>query len=191
MMSYKNNFIKYFLLIVLLAVFVACSKIPRKYIQPDEMKKIMWEMMFADKLTTHASGSRLVLTDSMSRAYSEVLKFHRVSKEKFVRSLRYYESDPEMQKALYDSIYNYGSRMNERLQERIRKQDSIKAVRITDSLKKANPDSLRRDSIRRDSIVRKDSLVRLDSIRKDSLSKKQSLKTARRDDSIKMRVSAQ
>ncbi len=166
-MNYKIKRIGWSVLFMVLVA--ACSKVPRKYIQPDEMKMMMWEMMFADKKITDNGGSIFSFPDSLTVEYSKVLAYHNVSQEKFVESLRFYQSDPQLQKALYDSIYNYGNRMLTEVQERVRVQDSINAEkrRVQDSINLANqPEAFRKDSLRRDSL-RKDS-IRLDSIRRDS-----------------------
>lgn len=163
-MSYKIKITVWLLSFVVIAA--TCSKVPRKYIQPDEMKVMMWEMMFADKKIFGNGGSIMSYPDSLTTEYSKVLEYHGVSQKKFIDSWKYYQSNPELLKVLYDSVYNYGNRMVAQVQERIRIQDSIKGAeaRLQDSLNLSKPDSLKRDSLRRDSI-------RIDSLKKDSISK--------------------
>ncbi|MCU7693825.1 DUF4296 domain-containing protein [Haoranjiania flava] len=120
-------------------LLIACSKVPRKYIQPEEMKELMWEMMFADKIAAEGGLVMPALTDTMSKEFSKVLKHHGVTQAKFVKSLEYYQSTPDIQKALYDSIFNYGSRMSEAVQARLRIKDSLRNAHIADSLESLEP----------------------------------------------------
>lgn len=127
-------------------------------------------MMFADKIVTRDVGN-IVYNDSLSAEYSNVLAFYKVSQKKFTESLNYYQSNPELQKSLYDSVYSYGTKIQTQLQEKIRKADSLKNLqKKTDtSAIQLKTDSLRKDSLRKDSI-RIDS-IRIDSLRKNSLIK--------------------
>lgn len=120
-------------------LLIACSKVPRKYIQPEQMKELMWEMMFADKIATEGGLVMPALTDTMSKEFSKVLKHHGVTQAKFVKSLEYYQSTPDIQKALYDSIFNYGSRMSEAVQTRLRIKDSVRNAHMADSLESLEP----------------------------------------------------
>ena len=163
--------------VLFMVMVAACSKVPRKYIQPEEMKVMMWELMFADKKISDNGGSIFSFPDSLTAEYSKVLAYHNVTQKKFVESLRFYQSHPELQKVLYDSIYNYGNRMLTQVQERVRIQDSINAEkrRIQDSISLATRlEAFRKDSLSRDSL-RKDS-IRLDSIRRDSSIRPQPLR---------------
>lgn len=141
-MNYNKRF---FYLIAFILFIFACSKVPRKYIQLNDMKVIIWELMFADKKVTGGTNAT-GFTDSLGIEYSKVLAYHGISQKKFVESLKFYQSNPEVQKILYDSINNYGSRMQLQLQEQMRKRDSLKLSRSTDSLPSQKAGSLKADT---------------------------------------------
>ncbi len=77
----------------------------------DTMKGIVWDMAHADALAQNLykkdTGSielkRLAL-------YQKVFSIHNINKETFYNSYNYYQSHPDKNKILMDSVANYANR---------------------------------------------------------------------------------
>jgi hypothetical protein len=104
---------KKLLLIFLVAVSVSsCNKGQGKKIPVNEMKQIMWDMVCADELYADASirDSTLKTKKDNFRLYEQVFAVHKISKEIFYSSYRYYQSRPDEFKILMDSLQSYGTK---------------------------------------------------------------------------------
>lgn len=97
------------LVIVLLFFLAGCinnNDISSKIIPLPRMKSVMWDFLLADGIVSYninidssiaASNKRFVL-------YKSVLNKHKISKDQFERSLKYYQSRPDLVKTLLDSL---------------------------------------------------------------------------------------
>ena len=97
---------KLFVFIFLLISF-SCSKkkeaFPTGIIVPDSMSKILIELHLAQ-----ASIGVNAIADSsgynMADYQNYILQKHHIKKEEFVKSIRYYTSNPSVLKTVYDSV---------------------------------------------------------------------------------------
>lgn len=179
--------------ISLAAVFSACSdktKIPSDVLDREEMEGVMWDMILADRyaityLPMDSVKRKDIKTETL-KLYDQVFQVHKISREEFIKSYKFYLSRPDISKVMFDSI---ASRANRRREEQYNKPPetpvpsapdttAATAARKLDSLRRAKVDSVAK--VKMDSVARKrsDSLgkKKMDSVRRrlDSLSKRRS-----------------
>ena len=75
------------------------------------MKAIMWDMVCADELYAESAtkDSTLKIKKDNFRLYQQVFAIHKISKNTFYSSYRYYQSHPDEYKILMDSLQAYGT----------------------------------------------------------------------------------
>lgn len=116
----------------------ACSsdKIPNDVMTINELKVVIWDLMVAGevKVADTTAKVRLNLKDSATSAFNYVLHVHKLSKESFLHSFKYYESHPDKENELVDSLIAYNDRNLKVYEKRQNKIDSLKNK--TDSLNK-------------------------------------------------------
>lgn len=100
-----------FLASLLVLAFVACTnkdKIPGDVLPREEMEKVMWDMVQADRFS-----SQFLERDSVARKniktenlilYEKVFKVHKITREEFIHSFKFYLSRPDINKVLFDTM---------------------------------------------------------------------------------------
>lgn len=85
---------------------LAKNDIPESVIPMNEMRKLVWDMMRADSYV-----SDFMLIDSTKtkkqeslELYEKIFSLHKVDKEKFQKSLAFYQSRPDLLKTITDSL---------------------------------------------------------------------------------------
>ncbi len=149
---------RFFLYTCCALIFCAChsNPIPKDIIQPTPMKELLWEMMLGGEVVSSDTNAatRFHLKDSITSEMQTILNLHKYNKSDFVRSLRFYESNPEQQAALYDSLNAYALRQQALWQKKqaktikknntVAKADSGKMIPKIDSDIRKKSDSLKR-----------------------------------------------
>ena len=97
-----------FLLIFLLTFFgcIRNNRIPREVLSQNEMRKVMWDLMRADAYVSEfimKDSTRDKKTESVL-LYEKVFSIHSTTQEAFKKSLAFYESRPDLFKAISDSL---------------------------------------------------------------------------------------
>ncbi len=99
---------KKFLLIILLFSFVSCSKeeAPKEGIIPKEyLAKIIADVQKAQALVNTKQDSNLTIRSIRIKDYNEeILKKHKVSEEKYNKSIDYYSSNQKEFSALMELV---------------------------------------------------------------------------------------
>ena len=100
---------RFFLLIILIISNFGCirdNKVPKDVIPQNQMRKIMWDLMRAD-----AYVSTFIMKDSTKNQkaesailYEEIFDIHSTTREAFKKSLAFYQSRPDLFKAINDSL---------------------------------------------------------------------------------------
>ena len=100
---------RFFLFISLIILNFGCiqdKKIPKDILPQNEMRKIMWDLIRAD-----AYVSAFVMKDSTKDQktesailYEKIFDIHSTTRETFKKSLAFYESRPDLFKAISDSL---------------------------------------------------------------------------------------
>ena len=98
-----------FLFIILIILTFGCiqdKKIPKDILPQNEMRKIMWDLMRADAYVADfimKDSTRDKKTES-AILYEKIFDIHATSRETFKKSLAFYESRPDLFKAISDSL---------------------------------------------------------------------------------------
>ena len=96
------------LLCLSLVLFSCASKVavPKDVISPDKMERVMYDVIRADELVDFS-----ITIDSSYRNFSKrtalydsIFSFHAVSKEYYQKSLQFYQSHPDLLKAILESL---------------------------------------------------------------------------------------
>ena len=102
---------RFSLFIILIILTIGCiqdKKIPKDILSQNEMRKIMWDLMRAD-----AYVSNFIMKDSTKTKnqkaesailYEKIFDIHSTTRENFKKSLAFYESRPDLFKAISDSL---------------------------------------------------------------------------------------
>jgi len=100
---------RFFLFIILIISNFACirdNKVPKDVIPQNQMRKIMWDLMRADAYVTD-----FVMKDSTrdkkiesTKLYEKIFDIHGITREAFKKSLAFYQSRPDLFKAVSDSL---------------------------------------------------------------------------------------
>lgn len=112
---------KPFFLLFIIIFIIACSgnRLPKNIIAINDMKTIIWDL-------TRAGQYREIkdITDTLSRktsvtaAFQQVFSLHKIKKDDFYNSLHYYQSNPVLNKILFDSLAAFCNRQRELLYKR-------------------------------------------------------------------------
>lgn len=109
----------------LCCVLAACSaKKQEKPIPLNEMKVIVWDMIKAGEWfhTVSAKDSTAKKRNVELKMYSQVLTIHKLTRDQFYNSYKYYEAHPTQFKELVDSIDAYANREKNMENERRAKE---------------------------------------------------------------------
>jgi len=100
---------RFFFFIILIISNFACirdNKIPKDVIPQNQMRKIMWDLMRVDAYVTD-----FIMKDSTrdkkaesAKLYEKVFNIHATTRESFKKSLAFYQSRPDLFKAISDSL---------------------------------------------------------------------------------------
>jgi hypothetical protein len=100
---------RFFLFIILIVLTFGCiqdKKIPKDILSQNEMRKIMWDLVRAD-----AYVSTFIMKDSTKNQktesailYEKIFDIHSTTQETFKKSLAFYQSRPDLFKAISDSL---------------------------------------------------------------------------------------
>jgi hypothetical protein len=103
---------RWYATLLVLMLFACSPGKQQKYLEPDKMKLVMWDLIKAGELYTHklVSDSLIRKSREETRLYAQVFAIHGITKNYFFDSYRYYEAHPATFKILIDSIEAYGNR---------------------------------------------------------------------------------
>ena len=95
----------YFLLAVLL---ISCAKKKQsaEVLSQNRMRDVMWDMIRADQYVSDllAKDSTKKKKDESIRLYEEIFHVHKITRDKFKKSLDYYSSRPDLFRPIIDSL---------------------------------------------------------------------------------------
>ncbi len=99
-------------LVMFLAACNSQSSVPREVIAPDQMKKIVFDLLRADEYVSSYvfKDSSLDRKQETIKMYEQVFLIHKISKTEFYNSYRYYQEHPDKHKLMFDSLTNWSSR---------------------------------------------------------------------------------
>ena len=99
---------RFFLFIFFLIVFSCSSKdaVPDDVLPPVKMEKLLWDVMRIDEMNMYyaQTDTAFLRFDKNASVYGEVFRIHKTTKDEFRRSLKFYESRPDLFKPILDSL---------------------------------------------------------------------------------------
>ena len=99
----------YFFLLVILLIY-SCNqdnKIPKNIIERKQMQELLWDLARADAFLTGFAGKNDTAfnrTKETITLYRQVFQIHKTSKEKFKKSLEWYQQHPTIMKTILDTL---------------------------------------------------------------------------------------
>ncbi len=101
-----------------LILCMACTSqdIPEDVIGINKMKVIVWDMINAGEMAQEKYGkdsSHIKL--KTTELFQQVLSIYNITREEFYKSYRYYETHPDKNKILMDSLTAYANRKRQDL----------------------------------------------------------------------------
>ena len=96
--------------------FASCSNrtgIPKDIIPLDSMSKIMKDIILADEYSNVYLVKDSLQKDKMlanEQLLDGIFKIHRISRQDFQTSLKFYESRPDLNKNIFDSLSSWANR---------------------------------------------------------------------------------
>jgi len=102
---------------VVFSFFTACipknNHVPHEYIQPEQMKRVLYEMYLADAFNSERLVRERTLNHQTETVnyYQQILRNHGIARDKFFKSLDYYKKHPAVYRELTDSLQQFGQRM--------------------------------------------------------------------------------
>ena len=117
----KTGTILFFFVLIALGSCQDSTKIPSNIIPRAKMETVLWDMMLADRYS-----AQFLLKDSLSKdvkletmkLYEGVFQLHKISREEFVKSYKYYLNRPDISKVIFDSLSARGGRNRELLYQK-------------------------------------------------------------------------
>ncbi len=105
-----------FVYALVILLYTACSsKQKADFIPMKEMRAIAWDLARADELASirKNNDSTINLKSVSFELYEQVFAIHKISRERFYRSLRYYQQHPVQLKVILDSVSKLAEKKNE------------------------------------------------------------------------------
>jgi hypothetical protein len=92
----------------ILLVFSCADKstVPKNIVQIKDMQHIVWEIMQSDELALQnkLADSSVNLKNESFRLYDQVFAIHKISRDQYYRSYRYYQQVPFLYRDLMDGV---------------------------------------------------------------------------------------
>ncbi len=95
--------------IFVLVLFVGCSSdktVPKNILSQTQMQIVMWDLMRVDEFISNyvMKDTSLNKKEESNKLYEQVFKINSTTKEKFKKSMLFYQSRPDLLKAIADSL---------------------------------------------------------------------------------------
>jgi len=111
------------LLLVCLSAFVwfliSCTdkdKIPAGVLPKEKMQKVLWDVIQAERFReTFMRDSSKDLKAETFKLYAQVFEIHKVTKDEFVKSYKFYMSRPDIARDMFDSLATRANRRREEM----------------------------------------------------------------------------
>lgn len=95
-------------------LLVGCSSgpVPKGILKAGQMRKVVYDLMQVEEYVTNfaVKDSAIDIKKQRSIFYEQVFKLHNTSRKEFYTSYTYYQQHPDLQKVLYDSLYNQANK---------------------------------------------------------------------------------
>jgi hypothetical protein len=125
--------------------FLVCctdkDKIPAGVLGKEKMEMVLWDMIQAERYReTFVHDSSKDLKAETFKLYAQVFEIHKISKDEFIKSCKFYMSRPDIARGLFDSLATKATRRREEMYKP-KPIDSTKVQKPADSIKVQPADS--------------------------------------------------
>jgi hypothetical protein len=97
------------LIFSVLFLFYACSSspVPRGILPPERMQKVVYDLIRVDEFINNfvVKDSTVDVKKKRSSLYEQAFKVNNTNKKEFYSSYKYYQQHPDIQRGLFDSLY--------------------------------------------------------------------------------------
>jgi hypothetical protein len=107
-----------FLTIILLSA--GCTnqyKVPANILPKEKMENVLWDMILADRyssLILSKDSSKNIKQESFT-LYEQVFNIHKITRQEFVKSFKYYLDRPDISQVMLDSLAAKANRKREEM----------------------------------------------------------------------------
>lgn len=102
------------LFVAFIFLFSSCinNKIPDDVLPTKKMEAVFWDMLRADELADTQVQKDTIknVFGQYKLQYNKVFAHHKVTKEQFQKSLKYYEAHPNLLRPIFDSLQKRSER---------------------------------------------------------------------------------
>lgn len=120
--------------VLLFSVLLACGqadKTPAGVVPPDKMRDILLDMNYAEAYGRDQGVDTVRIADSVreeniKRYYVQILQLHKVSKDEFMQSYRYYEAHSDKLHGIYKQMQDIVKRKRDVLDSIERQKSDLK-----------------------------------------------------------------
>lgn len=112
---------KPFFVVGLIIIFLAgCTnqyKVPSGIMQKEKMEKVLWDMIMADRYATItlSRDSAKNIKEETFKMYDQVFTINKISRQEFVKSLKYYLERPDISLVMLDSLATKANRKRDEI----------------------------------------------------------------------------
>ena len=111
------------LLLVCLSALVWClvsctdkDKLPKGVLPKAKMQKVLWDVIQAERFReTFIRDSSKDLKAETFKLYAQVFEIHKVTKDEFIKSYKFYMSRPDIARDMFDSLATQANRRREEM----------------------------------------------------------------------------
>ena len=95
--------------LIVLSLFISClgkNKVPSEIIKQDEMKKILWDVIRAQALSTAIARRDSTVNEVAETKVltQKVFEIHKITSTAFNQSYTWYTNHPDMMRTIFDSL---------------------------------------------------------------------------------------
>jgi hypothetical protein len=98
---------------------ISCTdkdKIPAGVLPKDKMQKVLWDVIQAERFReAFIRDSSKDLKAETFKLYAQVFEIHKVTKDEFVKSYKFYMSRPDIARDMFDSLATQANRRREEM----------------------------------------------------------------------------
>lgn len=101
---------KSFFAVIMVLLVTACTnttKLPEGVIPQNKMEGVLWDILQAERFSSlflFKDSANVDVTLEKFNLYESVFQIHKVSKDDFIKSYKYYLSRPDLAKVMFDSM---------------------------------------------------------------------------------------
>lgn len=110
----------FILVMVIFFSVLSCTqqyKVPSGIMPMDQMESVLWDMIQADRYATSvlSRDSSKNLKEETLVLYEEVFSIHKVSRQQFIKSFKFYLERPDISQVMLDSLATKANRRRDEI----------------------------------------------------------------------------